>query len=292
MAKCLLKQFLILFLVIMSNTSILCIDNDFKDVVQEFANIVASRYGTSVKWVDIKAEHPDMQQYQWAHTSFTYLKTSLEDSGMKPMQGTSDYLEQWFDNGGSKESTSVFSRTDVTEDTFSIAFTESFKYGLSEEISLELPDSVGAKVSTKLEINLSSTQSFQTKSTKTWKIEQTIKIPPGKSVLIKYFIIQDYYQDFWINSETQIDGYVAIWFNNKIDLNADPSHQSDRHWLWFIPAYEIVQKSGKKNYYFNADGYPIYNSRGKIKGNSGLKAYITIEDHDLRVSVNQIKFLE
>ena len=291
MARSIFRSYVVLF-ILASYAMISCDDSDFQDVAQEWANNVARRYGTSVRFVDLKAEHPDMQQYKWAHTEYNYLSTRLEDPGKLPQNGQADTFEQWFSNGGSVDSTTVFTKEVVTENTFSIQFTESFKYGMSAEASISIPATGGFKVSESFEFNLSSTQAFTKKETKRWNIQQTIKIPPKKSVVLKFILQTDVYQDFWINSEIELSGYIGVWFNNKIDINRDPSQQSDFHWLWFIPVQTIVREVGKKNYRFNAEGNPVFVARGKITGNNGLKSWVTLEEHDIAVRENAIKFLE
>ena len=291
MARRILLASVLLF-IITSYAMISCVDSDFQDVAQEWANIIANRYGNSVKFVDLKAERPEMKEYLWAHTEYNYLSTILEDPGKLPQNGQAEMFEQWFSNGGSVDSTTVFTREVLSENTFSIQFTESFKYGMSAEASISIPATGGAKFSESFEFNLSSNQAFTKKVTKKWSIQQTIKIPPKKSVLLKFILQTDVYQDFWVNSEIELKGFVAIWFNNKIDLNHDPMHQVDLHWLWFVPVETIVSGMGKKNYTFNSDGNPVYVARGKISGNNGLKSYVTIEEHDIVVKENAITIEE
>ena len=289
MFKQIIKVLFFAFLVI-QNTSINCDDSDFQDVSSEYAYSLAQKYGTSIRFVDLKAEQPDMQQYKWAHTSYTYLNTHLEDPNKPPSTGQGEYFEQWFDNAGSLEQQTVFTREQVSENTFSLQFTEGFKYGMSAEASFNLFDSVGMKFTMNFEINISSTQTVTKKETKTWTVQQTIKIPPKKSMVVKFIIQEDQYQDFWIDSEVQLDGFVGVWFNDRIDLNNDPQHQTDRHNLWFIPVENVVNEVHKKNYYFTDQGKAAYLARGKIEGTRGIKSYVTVEEHDLRSS--NLKFLE
>jgi len=266
-------------------------DNDIQNLCQRFANDIGARYGTGVKWVDLYARNPDMWQYQWAKLSFNYLNTHLEDEGKQPTTEPGEYFEQWFDNGGSSEQTTVIERDQSSEDSFMVSFTESIGVKMTTEVGFNLFDSFKSSFSLSVSLDLSSTQQVTKKETKSWKISETIKIPSKKSVVFKFFIQEDSYQDFWFNSEVMLEGYVAIWFNNKVDLNHDPQHQSDFHWLWFIPIEEVAKTFASPSYYFK-DGKVIYKQRGKIVGKRGIKSYATVEEHDLRPTNNTLKFLE
>jgi len=221
------------------------------------------------------------------------MSTRLEDPGKFPMAGPASTFEQWYDNRGSLEQKSVFSRKHSTEDSWELKFTESFKYGITTEASFSLFNTAGVKVTESFEISLSSTQTVASKETKTWEIQQIITIPAQKSVLAKFIVQADKYQDFYFISETQISGHVGIWFNNKIDINAEPGKGKDFHWLWFIPVNTIVNevKARKANYY-TSGGYSYVKARGKINGVRGLKSYVTIEEYDVRRNVGETNFLE
>ena len=285
-----LSKVLILLFVLLQNTLLNCNDTDFSDVCSEFAYNLAQKYGTSIRFVDLNAEQPDMQQYKWAHTSYTYLNTHLEDPNKLPSSGQGEYFEQWFDNAGSLEQQTVFTREQTSENSFSFQFTEGFKFGMTEEASINLFDSVGMKFTMNFEIDISSTQAVTKTETKSWKVEQTIRIPAGKSVVVKFIIQEDQYQDFWVDSEVQLDGFVGVWFNDKIDVNADVDHQTDRHNLWFLPVEMVVAGVQKPNYYFTSQGKAAYLARAKIEGIRGIKSYVTVEEHDLRS--DSLKFLE
>ena len=290
MARSIFRSYVVLF-IIASYAMISCDDSDFQDVAQEWANNVAKYYKTSVKFVDLKAEQSDMQPYKWAHTEYNYLSTRLENPGKLPQTGQADTFEQTFINRGSVDSTTVFTKEVETENTFSLQITESFKYGMSAEASLSFLGS-GFKITESFEFNLSSNQETTKKETKKWKIEQTIKIPARKSVVLKFILQTDFYQDFWIESEIELKGWVGVSFKNAIDLNHDVSHQSDLHHLWFVPVQTIVHQVSKKNYRFNAQGNPVFVARGRIGGNNGLKSWVTLEEHNIGDIENDIKFLE
>jgi len=282
----------ILELVILFNIflNISCITGDFKENAQLFAYNLGKKYGTTVNWVDLDAKHPDMKQYQDKHVKYTYLSTKLEDEGKLPSTGPAEYFEQWFDNNCTNEQNTVFTREQQTENTFELSFTEKFGMSTKIEESISIPATGSEKFSLEVSLDLSSTQSVTKREVKKWKINQNIRIPPNKSVVFKFMVQEDIYQDFWFNSEVMLEGFIAFWFKEKIDLNNDPKSPKDNHWLWFIPVEDVIKTMGQNNYYFK-DGKAIYKARGKINGKIGIKSYVSLEEHDLRPK-EKLRFLQ
>ena len=288
------KLVLILFITIL-NTLILCDDIDFQDVSSNLAFTWAKKFKTSVKWIDFKAEHPDMQQFKWAKTSYKHLSTKPEIPKNLPSSRTLEIFQQWFDNPGKKEEKTTFVKSYEATNSYEWNTCKYFRNSQKESVNLTMLDSSGERVSVNMEIDFSSNQTFKFLEKKVWTFEETVVIPPKKSVLVKFIANIDSYEDYYYSSEVHIDGYVAIWFKDKIDLNADPSKQIDKHWLWFPDTKSFVSSitSSKGDYKINEDGLPVYKARGKLNAIVETKPKFIVELHDLRFgNQNELKFLE
>ena len=291
-----LKRIVILFVILLitiSKTTILCDDTDFQDVCLEYANNISAKFNTSLKFVDLKAENPYMQAHKWAKISYIHLSTKPELPHKLPSTRIVEIFQEWFDNPGRFEETTTLSVIHEANYTFELQTSEAFKNSQKELVNLTMLDSSSEKITLNTEIDFSNLQRVTISGKMKWKIEENIVIPAQKSVFVKFVSNIDNYEDHLINSEIHVDGFIGIWFKNQIDLDADPSQQKNKHWLWCPPSKDIFSSISKKNYKFNDEGKPIYKISGKINGKAEAKPTVIIEVHDLRKEKkNEMKFLE
>jgi hypothetical protein len=140
-----------------------------------------------------------------------------------------------------------------------------------------------AKVSetTSIETNLSSTQEFTHKETQNWSVDLPLRIPPQSLIEASLVVGTQKYDIDW-TATVNLAGNVAIWFEEKVDLN----HDGDYHWLWFVPieevfrdcrAHSIVDTAG---YEITTDGVDAFAS-GKFGGGQGVSLNVNVIQKDL-----------
>ena len=81
-----------------------------------------------------------------------------------------------------------------------------------------------------------------------------------------------------------VSGWVAIWFNNKIDLNRPGG--KDLHWLWFPSPLSVVRKV-RPTGFMALPGGVIFNATGSIQADVGLESRLIVAESPLPESLRR-----
>ncbi|MBH1938738.1 cytotoxin leucocidin [Streptomyces sp. AV19] len=203
-----------------------------------------------------------------------YSGITYDPSAPSPVPGQVSSVATNYRNGTDVEQTVTYKQSRTTEQDLRISVTESLKVGVTVQVSAEVPAVAKVSETTSIEATLSSTQEFSHKETQNWSVDLPLKIP-AKSVVEASLVVGTQKYDIDWTATVGLTGSVAIWFEEKVDLN----HDGDRHWLWFVPVEEvfrdcrangIVDTSG---YEVTADGVNAFAS-GTFSGGQGVSLSI------------------
>ncbi|MFJ8314069.1 ETX/MTX2 family pore-forming toxin [Streptomyces sp. NPDC094147] len=209
----------------------------------------------------------DYHRYQVAAK---YRDIVYDASAPSPVPGQVSSVATNYRNGTEVEQTVTYKQSKTTEQDLRISVTESLKIGVTVEVSAEIPAVAKVSETTSIEASLSSTQEFTHKETQTWSVDLPLRIPPKSTVEATLVVGTQKYDIDW-TATVVLRGSVAVWFNEKVDLNQD----GDRHWLWFVPLdevfrdcqrHQIIDTSG---YEVIADGVNAFAS-GTFSGGQGV----------------------
>lgn len=173
-------------------------------------------------------QHSELNAYHQYQCSATYQSINYSE----PITSDGDIVvpSQTLTNYTNVQQTQTFSWTKSTTDTFSWSITEALKVGVTVSGSAGVPLVAEGKVSATVELNLSSTQTTTESATQTWSVNQPVLVPPQTWVKCES-IISTNSDNIAFYATAQVQGYVAIWFENKVN----------GHWLWFYPIGGVLQ---------------------------------------------------
>ncbi len=213
----------------------------------------------------------DYHQHQVATK---YSGIAYDPSAPSPVPGQVTSVSTNYRNGTEVEQLVTYKQSKTTEQDLRISVTESLKVGVTMEVSAEIPAVAKVSETTSIEASLSSTQEFSHKETQNWSVDLPLKIPAKSLVEASLVVGTQKYDIDWTATVT-LTGNVAIWFNEKVDLN----HDGDNHWLWFVPVEEVFrdcQTHGivdTTGYEITSNGVNAFAS-GKFTGGQGVSLSI------------------
>ncbi|WP_171172261.1 cytotoxin leucocidin [Streptomyces sp. I05A-00742] len=208
-------------------------------------------------------------QVRTGYTGIVY-----DPSAPSPVPGQVTSVSTSYRNGTAVEQVVTYKQSRTTEQDLRISVTEALKVGVTVEVSAEIPAVAKVSETTSIEATLSSTQEFSHKEVQNWSVDLPLRIPP-KSVVDASLVVGTQKYDIDWTATVSLTGNVAIWFEEKVDLN----HDGDLHWLWFVPveevfrdcrAHGIVDTTG---YEVTADGVNAFAS-GTFTGGQGVSLSI------------------
>ncbi|QHC22602.1 cytotoxin leucocidin [Streptomyces sp. GS7] len=220
----------------------------------------------------------DYHKYQ---VSAEYRGITYDPNAPSPIPGQVSSVTTNYRNGSAVEQVVTYKQSKTTEQDLRISVTESLKIGVSMEVSAEIPAVAKVSETTSIETSLSSTQEFAHKEVQNWSVDLPLKIPP-KSVIEASLVIGTQKYDIDWTATVNMAGSVAIWFNDKVDLN----HDGDHHWLWFVPIEEVFRDCRTHSivdttgYEVTADGVDAFAS-GKFSGGQGASVNVNVVQKDL-----------
>ncbi|MFE6687567.1 ETX/MTX2 family pore-forming toxin [Streptomyces sp. NPDC057743] len=220
----------------------------------------------------------DYHRYQ---VGAKYRGITYDPSAPSPIPGQVSSVTTNYRNGSAVEQTVTYKQSKTTEQDLRISVTESLKIGISMEVSAEIPAVAKVSETTSIETNLSSTQEFTHKETQTWSVDLPLRIPPKSAIEASLVVGTQQYDIDW-SATVNMTGNVAIWFEEKVDLN----HDGDRHWLWFVPIEEVFRDCRANSivdttgYEITADGVDAYAS-GTFGGGQGVSLNVNVVQKDL-----------
>ncbi|KNB50620.1 cytotoxin leucocidin [Streptomyces caatingaensis] len=187
-----------------------------------------------------------------------------------PVPGQVTSVVTTYRNGTDVEQTVTYKQSRTTEQDLRISVTESLKAGVTVQVSAEVPAVAKVSETTSIEATLSSTQEFSHKETQNWSVDLPLKIP-AKSVVEASLVVGTQKYDIDWTATVGLTGSVAVWFEEKVDLN----HDGDRHWLWFVPIEEVFRDcrangiADTSGYEITGDGVNAFAS-GTFSGGQGV----------------------
>lgn len=220
-----------------------------------------------------RSELGDYHRYQ---VRAKYSGITYDPSAPSPVPGQVSSVTTNYRNGSAVEQLVTYKQSKTTEQDLRISVTESLKIGVSMEVSAEIPAVAKVTETTSIEADLSSTQEFTHKETQNWSVDLPLKIP-AKSIIEASLVIGTQKYDIDWTATVSMAGHVAIWFNDKVDLN----HDGDYHWLWFVPIAEVFRDCrthsivGTTGYEITADGVDTFAS-GTFGGGQGVSLNVNV----------------
>ncbi|MFI1205873.1 ETX/MTX2 family pore-forming toxin [Streptomyces sp. NPDC020883] len=223
----------------------------------------------------------ELGSYHKYQVSTAYTGITYDPKAPSPIPGQVSSVTTNYRNGSSVEQTVTYKQSKTTEQDLRISVTESLKIGVSMEVSAEIPAVAKVSETTSIETNLSSTQEYSHKETQNWSVDLPLKIPAKSAIEASLVIGTQKYDIDW-TATVGMSGAVAIWFNDKVDLN----HDGDYHWLWFVPIEEVFRDC-RAHSIIDTSGYEITGSgvdafaSGKFGGGQGVSVNVNVVQKDL-----------
>ncbi|MGW5821791.1 cytotoxin leucocidin [Streptomyces noursei] len=223
----------------------------------------------------------ELGAYHQYQVGAEYRGITYDPKAPSPVPGQVNSVTTNYRNGSAVEQVVTYKQSKTTEQDLRISVTESLKIGVTVEVSAEIPAVAKVSETTSIETNLSSTQEFTHKETQNWSVDLPLRIPP-KSLIEASLVVGTQQYDIDWTATVDLVGSVAIWFEEKVDLN----HDGDYHWLWFVPveevfrdcrAHGIVDTGG---YEITANGVQGF-ARGKFGGGQGTSLNVNVVQQDL-----------
>ncbi|MFE4859982.1 ETX/MTX2 family pore-forming toxin [Streptomyces sp. NPDC056670] len=227
------------------------------------------------------AKQSFLGDYHRHQVSAKYQDIIYDANAPSPVPGQVSSVATNYRNGTAVEQTVTYKQSKTTEQDLRISVTESLKIGVTVEVSAEIPAVAKVSETTSIEASLSSTQEFTHKETQNWSVDLPLRIPP-KSVVEATLVVGTQKYDIDWTATVTLRGNVAIWFNEKVDLNQD----GDRHWLWFVPIEQVLRDCrdhriiDTPGYEVIADGVHAFAS-GTFSGGQGVSLNVNADQKPL-----------
>jgi hypothetical protein len=253
--------------------------NDFQKIAEQYANKIAKERGTKVRWVCLDGSQKHIRE-QYPDRKLSYdVKDPVFHWG-KPSPKQDTMFRQTLTNNGSERPKTTIKRSEKKSDTFSWSITEGIKVGQSVTakagVNIEAI-SAGVEETTSFEFNLSSTQGQSKTVERTWEVDQEITQAPHANTEISWLLDRNK-ADGTFNADIIISGSVAIWFENKIDLNH--AGGDNLHWLWF-PSPSTIVRTIRPAGFRTSGSRVIFNATGRIKADVGLESRLIINQEPI-----------
>lgn len=248
---------------------------NLRTIVQAWADKVARDYGTSVRWVDLYAQNSAMEQYRQYRLTIT-----TENARILPVPAQPKDVIRFEDersNNTSTETISTFTFSEETTSTFSWSLSEGIDVGT--QLGISAPTPVGFITGqTNVNISLSSTQQWEDTTTRFWDRQEQVTVQP-RTRIVAAMEISTFQYDATFEADTTLSGWVAVWFNDKIDLNA--RNGDDRHWLWFPTIDTVFRDQPVSGFTILGGGLVNFLATGLFKGVQGTKCVIKYDEYPI-----------
>uniref|UniRef100_A0A4D5S475 Putative salivary secreted cytotoxin n=1 Tax=Ixodes scapularis TaxID=6945 RepID=A0A4D5S475_IXOSC len=232
---------------------------DFDKKVASFVEDLSKTHKQKVMWWDIHGEHKRIQenlekygQYKVSVTAEAVKYGAAKIASMTPNVA----YTQWAHNGqpSSAQQVSVKRRTQrVKSATWQTqtAFSSSFNLKAAAKISAV----TNFQTQVQAALDLKTARGGPHSETEEFTVHEVVNVPPMKSVKIEW-IIPDVVQDIPWTAEVIASGWVALWFENKVD----------NPWMWFYPVSSLrdplLRNIGNNSVQFSAKGVlPVSNAQ-------------------------------
>ncbi|MFK0203849.1 ETX/MTX2 family pore-forming toxin [Streptomyces lavendulae] len=225
--------------------------------------------------------HSMLNGYHQHQVLAKYKSTLYDPSAPSPEPGSVTSIVSSYENGSSLEQSDKFTQTITTKRSLKLSVTQALKIGVALQVSAEIPAVAKVNETTTIETNLAATQEFITEETQTWTVERVVRVP-ARSVIDASLVIGTQKYDIDWTATVELTGRVAIWFNEKVDLDDG----GVGHWLWFVPI-ETVFRDCREHGLIGLDGYEADPrgvrafAGGTFSGGQGVKWSIKLVQRNL-----------
>lgn len=170
----------------------------------------------------------------------------------------------------------TFQETSTSTQSFTWSITESLSIGIEISATEGVPAVASSSQKVTVSLSLSSTQGATSSNTQTWQVNTPINVPANSSVKADMVISSQSY-DVNFTASVLLQGYVAIWNNDKVN----------GHWLWFHPIDSVFQDCISNNIidtsgYSIASGGVMTQATGIFSGSQGISVGVTAYQYPLR----------
>jgi toxin ETX/toxin MTX2 len=257
---------------------------DIQTITDKWGGWIAGQRGTSCRFTASTnyASQSDLDAYhQW---QCTVTCESISYDGNSPPTGGADVAyELWYDNSSARDQGETFEYSSSTTQSFAWSITEALSVGIEVSATEGVPEVASSTQKISVTLSLSSTQGATHTQEQDWKVSSQIVVPTESSIKCDMVINSQSY-DINFTQNVSIDGHVAIWFNDKQDLN----NNGDYHWLWFIPITEVFSDVVSNNL-IDTSGYQVGGTvlatmSGTFTGSQGVSVGVTTHQYPLRSS--------
>ncbi|MFI1962859.1 cytotoxin leucocidin [Streptomyces pathocidini] len=224
----------------------------------------------------------ELRNYHRHQVATDYTGIAYDAGAPSPVPGEVTSVVTNYRNGTDLEQMVTYRQGLTTQQTFRISVTESLSIGVTTTVEATIPAVASVGSSTTIQTNLSATQEFTHSTSQNWNVDLPLRIPPLSMVEAALVVGTQQYDIDW-TARVALTGRVAVWFNNKVDLN----HDGDLHWLWF-PQIQDVFNAVRANGLIDLHGYEIFdggvNARaaGTFSGGQGVSISVNTEQTPLK----------
>ncbi len=256
--------------------------SDLQDLAQQWGDAFSKHFGTTCRWVDLLATRPEMTQYQKYKIGAKVTNVSYEGSGTAIDMPGIVVTDQTI-NDTSLVQTSIFKHTKSTSSTFTWTIEEAISVGISLTVKIGVPLVCSATTNITANISFDSTQSDTKTETQDWEIDRQVSVPPRTQVDMTW-TINEKQSSATFHGDVVLTGYVAIWNNDKIDVNNPDG--GDKHWLWFVQIDEAFSQMkdwgiAVSSLYTIGSGSVTYRASGDYGGVSGFNTTFQLKQSPL-----------
>lgn len=255
--------------------------NSLQQITDAWGTWFSKAHGTSCKFTASTnyGSQGDLNKYHQYQTN-ALVQNIVYEGNTPPTGGSIIAYELWYNNDTSLQQQNIFQEVRTSTSTFTWSITQALSIGV--EISATEGVQNVASSSQKLTVNLSlsSTLGETITDTQTWQVNSPINVPPNSSVKADMVIsTQSYNINF--TQTVLLQGSVAIWNNDKIELKPN-----DWHRLWFIPIESVFQDCINNNI-IDTSGYTITaggvlaTAKGVFTGSQGVSVGVTAKQFPL-----------
>jgi len=261
-----------------------------QQITDAWGNWMATHRGTSCRFTETTnyGAHGELDQYRQYQCSASYQSISY-DGNSPPTNGAQVAYELWYDNNSTIQQSETFSYTATSSQSFTWSITESISVGVEISATEGVPNVASSTQKVTVTLSFSATQSQTKTNTQSWTINNPVLVPKDSSVKCDMVLNTQSY-DINFTAAVLVTGSVAIWFNDKVDLNP-----GDSHWLWFVPITSVFSDVVNNNlastegYQFGGGGI-ITTAKGVFTGSQGVNVGVSTTQYPLRQSAKASEF--
>ncbi|XP_076032870.1 uncharacterized protein LOC143020373 [Oratosquilla oratoria] len=249
--------------------------HDFDARAARWAKDMEAVTGKDIRWVDMYYTRPELvshAEYKPYQIALSVARNSWGSVNTDVTRPGWNYV-QWFHNGGTNPIVSTFSKSTEYTDSFEWGLTSGMSCSISEQITVGIPELIGADINLEASFSLDESISVSKSKTETFSIQNEITIPP-KSSLKAEWIITEHEVDIPFSADVTIQGYIAVWYEQKID----------DHWLWFYPIHFLADEY----FVYQAPGKLTFHEEGRFRGVRGVEHYLNVTEVPLYASSDSV----